>query len=209
MSFLIFGNNPTPLDQGIVDSKCSFFNRNRHRSRKQSKRQMLSWFCPLRLPGLQVQCTTWDSSGSSHSSRWSGSVFSCDSNPWKLRTFPEHWREVLILTLPILNTPEGCISWYIPRDGLMIREWPYTARSRDISGRTSPSTSRFPLALEKYLGRQGCTIHISKRILKVHFSTPPLRHSCRALNDLLYTKLAFFTDNVQTGLIMDRAQTDN
>ena len=26
----------------------------------------------------------------------------------------------------------GWISWYIPRDGLMIREWPYTALSQDV-----------------------------------------------------------------------------
>ena len=61
-------------------------------------------------------------------------------------------REVLILTLPILPTLQGCISWYIPRDGLMMREWPYTASNRDVLGCTSPPTSRFPSALEMSLG---------------------------------------------------------
>ena len=41
-------------------------------------------------------------------------------------------REVSILKLYVLLAPQGCISWYIPRDGLMMREWPYTA-SREIS----------------------------------------------------------------------------
>ena len=27
---------------------------------------------------------------------------------------------------------QGCIFWYIPRDGLMMREWPYTGSSRDV-----------------------------------------------------------------------------
>ena len=34
----------------------------------------------------------------------------------------------------------------------MMREWPYTASSRDILGCTSPPTSRFPSALEMSLG---------------------------------------------------------
>ena len=61
-------------------------------------------------------------------------------------------REVLILTLSILPAMQGCISWYIPWYGLMMREWPYTASSRDILGCTSPPTSRFPSALEMSLG---------------------------------------------------------
>ena len=61
-------------------------------------------------------------------------------------------REVLILTLYILLALQGCISWYIPRDGLMMREWPYTASNRDELGCTSPLTSRYPLALEMSLG---------------------------------------------------------
>ena len=61
-------------------------------------------------------------------------------------------REVLILTLYVLLTLQGCISWYIPRDGLMMREWPYTASNRDELGCTSPPTSRFPSALEMSLG---------------------------------------------------------
>ena len=35
-------------------------------------------------------------------------------------------REVLILTLSILITLKGCVSWYTPRDGLMMRKWPYS-----------------------------------------------------------------------------------
>ena len=61
-------------------------------------------------------------------------------------------REVLILTLSILPALQGCISWYIPWYGLMMREWPYTASSRDVLGCTSPPTSRFPSALEMSLG---------------------------------------------------------
>ena len=61
-------------------------------------------------------------------------------------------REVLILTLSILPAMQGCISWYIPWYGLMMREWPYTASSRDVLGCTSPPTSRFPSALEMSLG---------------------------------------------------------
>ena len=59
-------------------------------------------------------------------------------------------REVLFLTLLILTFLQGCISWYIPRYGLMMREWTYTASSRDVLGCTSPPTSRFPWALEMY-----------------------------------------------------------
>ena len=33
-----------------------------------------------------------------------------------------------------------------------MREWPYTASSRDVLGCTSPPTSRFPSALEMSLG---------------------------------------------------------
>ena len=40
----------------------------------------------------------------------------------------------------------------IPRYGLMMREWPYTASNRDELGCTSPPTSRFPSALEMSLG---------------------------------------------------------
>ena len=61
-------------------------------------------------------------------------------------------REVLISTLYVLLALQGCISWYIPRDGLMMREWPYTASNRDVLGCTSPPTSRFPSALEMSLG---------------------------------------------------------
>ena len=61
-------------------------------------------------------------------------------------------RELLILTLSILLALHWCISWYIPRDGLMMREWPYTASNRDELGCTSPPTSRFPSALEMSLG---------------------------------------------------------
>ena len=61
-------------------------------------------------------------------------------------------REVLILTLYLLLALQGCISWYIPRDGLMMREWPYTASNRDELGCTPPLTSRFPSALEMSLG---------------------------------------------------------
>ena len=42
------------------------------------------------------------------------------------------FREVLILTRPILISLWGCNSWYIPRDGLLMREWPYTNSSRDV-----------------------------------------------------------------------------
>ena len=61
-------------------------------------------------------------------------------------------REVLILTLSILLALQGCISWYIPWDGLRMREWPYTASNWDVLGCTSPPTSRFPSALEMSLG---------------------------------------------------------
>ena len=66
--------------------------------------------------------------------------------------------EVLILTLPILPARQWCNSWYIPRDGLMMREWPYTASNRDELGCTSPPTSRFPSALEMSLGLRPCFI---------------------------------------------------
>ena len=46
-------------------------------------------------------------------------------------------REVLILTLSKQLSLQEYISWYIPRDGLMMREWPYTASSRDALGCTS------------------------------------------------------------------------
>ena len=68
-------------------------------------------------------------------------------------------REVLILTLSILPSLEGCISWYIPWYEFMMREWPYTASSRDILGCTSPPTLRFPSSLRKFLGRRGCTLY--------------------------------------------------
>ena len=41
-------------------------------------------------------------------------------------------REVSILTLTILIALQGCIYWYIIRDGLMMREWPYTASNQDV-----------------------------------------------------------------------------
>ena len=47
-------------------------------------------------------------------------------------------REVLILTLSILLALQGYISWYIPRDGLIMREWPYTASSQN-DPQASPS----------------------------------------------------------------------
>ena len=75
---------------------------------------------------------------------------------WRRKRYIRHSliisREVLILTLSILPAMQGCISWYIPWYGLMMREWPYTASSRDILDRTSPPTSKFPLALEMSLG---------------------------------------------------------
>ena len=67
-------------------------------------------------------------------------------------------REVLILTLYILLTPQGCISWHIPKDGLMIREWPYTASNQDALGCTPPPTSRFPSALEMSLGTRDLSV---------------------------------------------------
>ena len=67
-------------------------------------------------------------------------------------------REVLILTLYILLTPQGCISWHIPEDGLMIREWPYTASNQDALGCTPPPTSRFPSALEMSLGTRDLSV---------------------------------------------------
>ena len=70
----------------------------------------------------------------------------------KYCTFSHHSREVLILKLPILPALQGCISWYIPRYWLMMREWTNTASSWDILGCTSPPTSRFPVALEMSLG---------------------------------------------------------
>ena len=51
-----------------------------------------------------------------------------------------------------MTVTTNCISWYIPWGGLMMREWPYTASSRDVLGCTSPPTSRFPSALEMSLG---------------------------------------------------------
>ena len=52
----------------------------------------------------------------------------------------------------------GCISWHIPRDGLIIREWPYTASNQDALGCTPPPTSRFPSALEMSLGTRDLSV---------------------------------------------------
>ena len=76
-------------------------------------------------------------------------------------------REVLILTLSILPGLQGCISWYIPQYGLMMREWTYTASSRDVLGCTSPRTSRFPSALEMSLGLRPRDISLALRNLLV------------------------------------------
>ena len=62
-------------------------------------------------------------------------------------------RGVLILTMSILTSLEGCICWHVPKDGLMMREWSYTAPSWDVFGCTSPTTKRFPEAWEMSWGR--------------------------------------------------------
>ena len=82
-------------------------------------------------------------------------------------------REVLVLTLPILPALQGCISWYIPQYGLVMREWPYTASSRDVLGCTSPPTSRFPSALEMSLGLRPRDIsRASENLLVVGYVQP-------------------------------------
>ena len=53
-------------------------------------------------------------------------------------------RDVLISKPPILIVLQGCISWYIPRDGLMFREWLYTASSQDVLGCTMYKISLSP-----------------------------------------------------------------
>ena len=94
-------------------------------------------------------------------------------------------REVLILTLSILLALQGCISWYIPRDGLMMREWPYTASNRDELGCTSPPTSRCPsdfalrtsFGLGKSLGRRGCTTQYIPPLgsVRIQYTSCPLK----------------------------------
>ena len=78
-------------------------------------------------------------------------------------------REVLILTLSILNVLGGCISWYIPSDGLLMREWQYTA-SRCPLGSAPPS--RHLSGLGKSLGRRGCTTSVRIQYI------PPLGSVC-------------------------------
>ena len=57
---------------------------------------------------------------------------------WKDTTFGFYYliisREWLIVTLSTLIAQQGYISWYIPKDGFMMREWLYSASSRDAKG---------------------------------------------------------------------------
>ena len=76
-----------------------------------------------------------------HACRWSleWGVQKCSSLQYPVFFIlsPFNSRKVLILTLSILPAMQECISWYIPWYGLMMREWPYTALSRDVLGWTS------------------------------------------------------------------------
>ena len=60
---------------------------------------------------------------------------------------------------------QGCISWYIPRDGLMKKEWPNTASGWDVLGYTSPPTSRFPSTLEMGQFRVSGTVQSNTSLL--------------------------------------------
>ena len=62
------------------------------------------------------------------------------------------------------------MDFLIPWDGLMMREWPYTALSRDVLGSTSLTSLRFPLV--KSLGRRGCKIQYIPPLgsVRIHFS---------------------------------------
>ena len=72
------------------------------------------------------------------------SIFCRLSCPPRTERFPRNlkvWGECIshnyqgkidLKALSIQIGLQGCIFWYIPRDGLMMREWPYTGSSRDV-----------------------------------------------------------------------------
>ena len=69
----------------------------------------------------------------------------------------------------------------------MMRECPYTAPSRDVLDCTSPPTSRFPLALGKFLGVRRC---ITQYI-------PPLSSACVQCTSLIsFLNVDYFDDTL-------------
>ena len=70
-----------------------------------------------------------------------------------------------------------------------MREWPYTASSRDVLGRTSPPTLRFPsaLGLGKSLGRRDvhCTTFLAVDRYSQHTNTKDKSWSIASKDNLL------------------------
>ena len=84
------------------------------------------------------------------------------------------------------------ISWYIPRDGLMMREWPYTASIWDMVSCTSPLTKIYPSALEMSLGTSGHLEGLGKSLGRLWCFTQYIPH----LISEVYVKQIFVNGKV-------------
>ena len=67
-------------------------------------------------------------------------------------TISHHYKGSFDLSTVNTTILQGCTSWYIPRDGLLIREWPNTALSWDALGCTMYIPSDLKISLGTFLG---------------------------------------------------------